>query len=204
MRARYYNPYICRFINADPSGLYRRSQLHYAFANGDPISKLDPFGLTELYRGPNTDDPLLKLTRRQQVVSSPRPHGSIYHNSSGAGPYDFGWNGQAADTFKVNGQKLSADQFGNFIAGFQGQAYDNGPYPVPYSTLSTVEMAGIGYHLIGQTKAVNDPLPDNTGLPYVNAGAEYAKTFLSDPVPANTPATPTTPTTGQGNIYVVK
>ncbi len=44
MRARYYNPYICRFINADPSG-FGGGLNFYAYANGDPISLTDPFGL---------------------------------------------------------------------------------------------------------------------------------------------------------------
>lgn len=44
MRARYYNPYICRFINADPSGFAGGLNL-YAFASGNPISLIDPFGL---------------------------------------------------------------------------------------------------------------------------------------------------------------
>jgi RHS repeat-associated protein len=44
MRARYYNPYLCRFINPDPSG-FKGGLNFYAFANGNPVSYLDPFGL---------------------------------------------------------------------------------------------------------------------------------------------------------------
>jgi uncharacterized protein RhaS with RHS repeats len=44
MRARYYNPYLCRFINPDPSGFAGGLNL-YAFANGNPVNYLDPFGL---------------------------------------------------------------------------------------------------------------------------------------------------------------
>ena len=44
MRARYYSPYICRFISADPSG-FAGGLNHFAYANGNPISYLDPFGL---------------------------------------------------------------------------------------------------------------------------------------------------------------
>ena len=44
MRARYYNPYICRFINADPAG-FGGGMNWYAFADGSPISLVDPFGL---------------------------------------------------------------------------------------------------------------------------------------------------------------
>ncbi|HEV2211295.1 MAG TPA: RHS repeat-associated core domain-containing protein, partial [Verrucomicrobiae bacterium] len=44
MRARYYNPYICRFINPDPSGFVGGLNW-YCFADGNPVSSLDPFGL---------------------------------------------------------------------------------------------------------------------------------------------------------------
>jgi len=44
MRARYYNPYICRFINPDPAG-FAGGLNFYAYANGNPVSYLDPFGL---------------------------------------------------------------------------------------------------------------------------------------------------------------
>jgi RHS repeat-associated protein len=44
MRARYYNPYICRFVNPDPSG-FAGGLNWYCFADGNPISEVDPFGL---------------------------------------------------------------------------------------------------------------------------------------------------------------
>jgi RHS repeat-associated protein len=44
MRARYYNPYISRFINADPSG-FGGGLNFYQFASGNPISYWDPTGL---------------------------------------------------------------------------------------------------------------------------------------------------------------
>jgi RHS repeat-associated protein len=44
MGARYYNPYLCRFINPDPSG-FKGGLNFYAYANGNPVSYLDPFGL---------------------------------------------------------------------------------------------------------------------------------------------------------------
>jgi type VI secretion system secreted protein VgrG len=44
MRARYYNPYICRFLNPDPSG-FAGGLNFYAFCDGNPISETDPFGL---------------------------------------------------------------------------------------------------------------------------------------------------------------
>ncbi|MGP8201383.1 MAG: RHS repeat domain-containing protein [Limisphaerales bacterium] len=44
MRARYYNPYISRFINADPSG-FGGGLNFYLFCNNNPINEEDPFGL---------------------------------------------------------------------------------------------------------------------------------------------------------------
>jgi uncharacterized protein RhaS with RHS repeats len=45
MEARFYNPYLKRFVNADPTGLSGGMNF-YAFANGNPISLADPFGLS--------------------------------------------------------------------------------------------------------------------------------------------------------------
>ena len=44
MQARYYSPLLLRFVNEDPSGFEGGVNL-YAFANGDPIDLMDPFGL---------------------------------------------------------------------------------------------------------------------------------------------------------------
>ena len=43
MRARYYNPYLCRFLNPDPSG-FAGGLNFYAYANGNPVSFTDPVG----------------------------------------------------------------------------------------------------------------------------------------------------------------
>ena len=48
MRARYYNPYLCRFINPDPTG-FSGGMNFYAYANGNPVSYLDPFGIAAWY-----------------------------------------------------------------------------------------------------------------------------------------------------------
>ena len=44
MRTRYYNPVICRFLNADPTGFWGGINL-YAYGHGNPVSETDPFGL---------------------------------------------------------------------------------------------------------------------------------------------------------------
>ncbi len=59
MRARYYNPYLCRFISADPTG-FAGGLNWFAYANGNPVSYLDPFGLGAV--GENTSSSWLSLT----------------------------------------------------------------------------------------------------------------------------------------------
>ncbi len=54
MRSRYYNPYLCRFINPDPSGFAGGLNL-YAYAKGNPVSYADPFGLGALGESALTD-----------------------------------------------------------------------------------------------------------------------------------------------------
>ncbi|TVP81333.1 MAG: RHS repeat protein [Puniceicoccaceae bacterium] len=44
MRARYYSPYLMRFINADPIG-FSGGQNWFSYVGGDPVSYSDPFGL---------------------------------------------------------------------------------------------------------------------------------------------------------------
>ncbi len=87
----------------------------------------------------------------------------------GEGPYDFHCNKHRDDTFTINGRCLRSDEFGNYIAGYQGEAYDsNVTSLVP--ALGLVLLAGIAYHVAGRTEAKNDPL-DYTGAPMIWAGA---------------------------------
>ena len=44
MQARYYNPYLCRFVSQDPSG-FDGGLNWFSYADGNPISNIDPFGL---------------------------------------------------------------------------------------------------------------------------------------------------------------
>ena len=52
MRARYYSPELRRFINADivPGEISNAITLNrYAYANGNPVSNIDPFGLLSIW-----------------------------------------------------------------------------------------------------------------------------------------------------------
>jgi len=95
MRARYYNPYLCRFISADPSG-FSGGWNFYAYANGNPVSYLDPFGLS----AHSTGDTFFSWTG---------PNSSV--------PGSFQQMGQ-------NAADANADTFGNAVE-FLGNAYQN-------------------------------------------------------------------------------
>jgi RHS repeat-associated protein len=58
MRARFYSPELRRFVNADPIG-FGGGLNWYAYAEGDPISFVDPSGLdiTVIYNGPTGPSP---------------------------------------------------------------------------------------------------------------------------------------------------
>ena len=45
MQARYYNPFLCRFLNPDPTG-FSGGMNFYVYANGNPANNVDPFGLS--------------------------------------------------------------------------------------------------------------------------------------------------------------
>ena len=79
MRARYYNPYLCRFLNPDPTGFFWRAWIFYAYANGNPVSYLDPFGLGAIggdsdlsWFTPPPGQPIL-FSQPEQSVSQPPP-----------------------------------------------------------------------------------------------------------------------------------
>jgi hypothetical protein len=99
----------------------------------------------------------------------PRSLRNIYDHS--LGDYDFSYNEHQTDTWLRCGHTMNAGEFGNYIAGFEGAAYDQYYFwttgAVNAQTL--VEGARIYYHITGQTKAPHDPF-DLTGLPHVFRG----------------------------------
>jgi len=72
---------------------------------------------------------------------------------------------------------MTDSEMGNFIAGFDGAVYDKRYFWTTGSlglngAQRVVEYAGYGYHLTGQTDAVNDPW-DHTGMPAIKAGEAF-------------------------------
>jgi hypothetical protein len=132
---------------------------------------------------------------------------NIYNNSKSNGPYDYGYlPNRMNDTWTRCGVKMDADHFANYMAGFQGGAYDSYFFPneltypspdidaagdptgyvtvpvsVPFAQ-SIVQGAGILYHLDARSKARNDPF-DRTGWPMIKAGEKDGRNFNPDAPP---------------------
>jgi RHS repeat-associated protein len=169
---RAYDPDLGRWLSRDPIGEEGGINL-YGYVGGNPINTVDLLGL--YYRAYSADetqriflDPAFKAATDPILGLF-----NIAHNSRAYGPYDFGSLKQyEGDTFCVDGRKYDPNQFANYIAGYQGAAYDNFVgSPVP--ALALVNLAGMYYHRIGWTKAENDPW-DATGRPDIAAGAAGA------------------------------
>jgi hypothetical protein len=143
----------------------------YRYVGNAPVVYTDPLGL---YDYSEAQTAKIFLTPAFIYATAGPIEGllNIRDNSQGEGPYDFGWNSHQNDTFCVGGRRMNADEFGNYIAGFQGAAYDGNVFS-PFSALDAVYAAGLYYHLTGNTKAVNDPF-DNTGRPMITRGAQDA------------------------------
>jgi RHS repeat-associated protein len=102
MRARYYNPYICRFINADPSG-FLGGLNSYAYADGNPINLLDPFGLCAIGSG-GVPSWLASANSVPNVNYTVYPNanlGPFLQSSGSATPQPY-YNPAVATTYSVN------------------------------------------------------------------------------------------------------
>ena len=64
MRARYYSPYLMRFLNADPIR-FEGGQNWYLFGNGNPISLSDPKGLQAMFSSPATTQSFFSPANRE-------------------------------------------------------------------------------------------------------------------------------------------
>ena len=179
-RNRVYLADLGRFLQTDPVRFEAGDVNIYRYCGNNSITRADSFGLYD-YNESETRQQFLDPAFKSATVGPINGLLNIRDNSQGAGPYDFGAanNPHKDDTFNVNGRSMNADQFGNYIAGFQGAAYD-AKVTSPFPALLTVMGFGILYHVTGETKAINDPL-DLTGLPDVLAGGLGVGPFLLGP-----------------------
>jgi RHS repeat-associated protein len=176
-RARYYDPQAGRFLGEDPID-FRGGMNFYLYVSNEPLDFHDPFGLKDN----NQEETLQWLREAYGDATSGRIQGlrNIYNNSRGR--WDLQYNPKYQnDTWTWCGKKMDAAQFGNFIAGFQGAAYDH-YYFWTTGTIwaqAAVEVYGIKYHLRGATKAKHDPF-DRTGRPDIRAGERVGWNFLEN------------------------
>jgi RHS repeat-associated protein len=136
-RNRYYDPSSGRFTQEDPIGLAGGLNL-YGFANGDPVTYSDPYGLSStcpdrVKRGEECEDDrgqdgVVERHDRCEVASFL----TNYIAALGSNLSDFGdgtyprefdpkYGAMADDLFQVGNEWLRADQFGNFAAGYAAQ-----------------------------------------------------------------------------------
>ena len=161
-RRRYYNPAWGRFISEDPRG-FNAGVNFYIYAGDRPLSDTDPLGLTDFTNGQTCGF----LGQAYSEATSGPLAGLDNIASNSTGPYDFGYT-QPDDTWTLGDITFSADEFGNFIAGYQAGAYDS-----TYGTslaVPSVYAAGIGYHVLGVTKAPYYDPADDTGWPAISDG----------------------------------
>ena len=175
---REYAPGLGRWLSRDPIGERGGTNL-YVYVRNNPIMLIDPLGLTD-FNALQTQN-YLNQAYTDAVAGPEQGLSNIFHNSTGR--FDFKLN-QPDDTFCVNGHRMTAPQFGNYIAGFAGKAYDQtySPFGLPVAE-AAVKAGGIAYHL-GDGFPPPDPL-DKTGFPDINNGENAAPGFLGAPAPRN-------------------
>ena len=113
MKARYYNPYLCRFVSADPTG-FGGGLNEYAYANGNPVSLIDPFGLGAI--GDAQFSSWLQSDSQRQNVSGLDLQGGILGVLDNVSDIPFGVaTGTAND---IVASVWGEDSSGNKISGF--------------------------------------------------------------------------------------
>jgi RHS repeat-associated protein len=171
-RARYYSPTLKRFISEDPIGL-EGGLNSYAYVNGRPVEYTDPLGLYHY----NEQETSLWLQIANNEATYGPDIGLLYIFENSLFRYDFGYTMYSSDdTWTFCGQKMNAYQFGNFIAGFQGAAYDREFFLINLLLQrranfaeNLVEDGGIFIHILHATAGDWDPL-DKNGMPDIKNG----------------------------------
>ena len=140
--ARDYDAETGRWTTKDPILFGGGSANLYGYVGGDPINRIDPWGLEEFNEAWVADE----LESYAYHLDVAMEHGTTDAYSlmadmhQGAGPYDF-WYGDQSDLngYWVDGARLNSTDFGNFIAGFAA-GYLQDP-----AALGLVRSAGVLY-----------------------------------------------------------
>jgi RHS repeat-associated protein len=131
MRARYYSPYLMRFLNADPIGFSGGSNW-FAYADGTPISLSDPFGLCAGknactggygYGNAGTAGEVAKLGMITEIAFGFSPLGPLLDAGDFADSYNQGsWGGMALAGVGLipGGDLLKLRKFGDLADAARG------------------------------------------------------------------------------------
>jgi len=216
MRARYYNPWICRFMNADPSG-FSGGLNWYAYASGNPVSMIDPFGLWGIQFGVNgynfgSGNPTYVFTLSDlNAVARANISNPLGSMMSSTVDYLAGANGRyaaASQNFRTGGgNPINVDPNTLNFSGLQGgQKYYTFPYSgigdfIVHGTVTLIPSAD------GSQLNVNDRFDFDVGAPNhpwnsLNQDIRNIETlgahFITDPLDAITD--PSGNGTGSANI----
>jgi uncharacterized protein RhaS with RHS repeats len=186
MQARYYNPYLCRFINPDPSG-FQGGLNFYAYANGNPVSYLDPFGLNAQATGdgswnwtgtsqnsvPNLNIPVPGLDNQNSFVDNNPP--SLTQGDPNATPYSTGNNAQVDGLLLGSEIDPNSDYGQQFAQNVQAPIYAVSVGATALEAVPTMSIAvgdGVPFHVaygVGDTwvNAVGSSLGNMTVSTYL-------------------------------------
>jgi len=121
---REYDPAVGRYSRSDPIGLSGGIN-SYLYSSAMPAGRTDPLGLRD-YSACETNE---ELTYARRSALNPLGVTMVFLNSTTILDYrakNDGRIGKDRDTFLVDGNRLSAESFGNYVAGY-GAAYLWGP-----------------------------------------------------------------------------
>ncbi len=173
MRARYYNPYISRFLNPDPSGFLGGLNF-YAFCDDNPISQEDPFGLQSWIGAGYGAIPLPHYGPTTPTIGDPLS-GLINYVAGGGKPVTIG--PPLSDAL----QSLQASQNWPVTTTPQNMTFgDYASWSSPFSSvLVGVSLGQFRYANNGQTTTVTDTYAFPWSNTSPSGGTDYHNLLLS-------------------------